>query len=704
MGRLSNLFAILRSPSADSNASASPTEQQKHNNCTNRRVFGRGVGNMKCVLIFDHLNDLIYSKCDKRFAHHVKKLARIQGLIPETETKDDEEKFLGLSSNVIMQLFSPIVTSQRIMSCQFGNSYSSVQCQDGTSMVFDEYLGYLFAMISTEDVEIMKRNLSTCIVLVQHVCGPDVAMLKRIPLRAELLTRMIDVWVLLRDSEQSFLVEAVEQLSVNPEITMATMKALQEACDRLKGATDFNRIHAAVFVENKFLSLYSSRGAQDLTPADILFLTLLTEVYQPVLSKSKTAEAKPLPPEEEEDEFFSPMDSPNNSRRNSGKDTSRPLLLRSPKSKVSLNTPLSGSNLALLLGSPPGFNPHVVHVAPISEKVALVLVLETGSTNISVGLWEACHALNSLQSLQLQKDLSGVKATTEILDGGVKKILEGLKKIRSLGPDYERCHRQLTANWDFLRKKYVELIKSQDLECVLRVESCGIKFMELLCEIFRLVCLDQAAVTHSADPAKSVAKAVRARLADFIGFLKVKAMRNFTLGSRATLSINKYLEEFPGLVHFLYIDRTNHRVTTPSLDFSSEETMSLTKRKIWAMVDFSRAHLVDGHISLMWKDTTFNYAYFLWFEDSSGAPMRPKVFPTAHLKNMPQPGIFCGDFYQSLIGACFPKIAPGKVQCFELFCVHLGLATSSCVLEHTRRLAATIWEVTGVHGNPADLL
>lgn len=35
------------------------------------------------------------------------------------------------------------------------------------------------------------------------------------------------------------------------------------------------------------------------------------------------------------------------------------------------------------------------------------------------------------------------------------------------------------------------------------------------------------------------------------------------------------------------------------------------------MVDFSRAHLVDGHISLMWKDTTFNYAYFLWFEDSS---------------------------------------------------------------------------------------
>ena len=35
------------------------------------------------------------------------------------------------------------------------------------------------------------------------------------------------------------------------------------------------------------------------------------------------------------------------------------------------------------------------------------------------------------------------------------------------------------------------------------------------------------------------------------------------------------------------------------------------------MVELSRAHLQDGHFALMWKDTTFNYAYFLWFEDAS---------------------------------------------------------------------------------------
>jgi len=53
---------------------------------------------------------------------------------------------------------------------------------------------------------------------------------------------------------------------------------------------------------------------------------------------------------------------------------------------------------------------------------------------------------------------------------------------------------------------------------------------------------------------------------------------------------------------------------------------------------------------------------------------------------------------------CFPKTSVCKVHCYELYCIHLGLATSSCVLEQSRRLAATIWEVTGIPTNPIDLL
>ncbi|KAJ8928402.1 hypothetical protein NQ314_019067 [Rhamnusium bicolor] len=167
-----------------------------------------------------------------------------------------------------------------------------------------------------------------------------------------------------------------------------------------------------------------------------------------------------------------------------------------------------------------------------------------------------------------------------------------------------------------------------------------------------------------------------------------------------SLTINKYLEEFPGLVHFVYVDRTTHRVTTPTLDFGTEESL-LYKKKIWFMINFARIHLQEGSSSLMWKDTTFNYAYFLWFEDNSGAPLKPAVIPNC---NLPLPGILCEDFYQKLKEICFPKMAPSKIRCYELFCMHLGLVTASCVLEQTRRLSATIWELRGHPSHAIDLL
>lgn len=82
-----------------------------------------------------------------------------------------------LSPNIIMQLFSPIVTSQHVMASQFGNSYTSMKFQDGTNMVFDEYIGYTFMYIASKEVELMRRTLGVCVSIVRHVCGPDIAML-----------------------------------------------------------------------------------------------------------------------------------------------------------------------------------------------------------------------------------------------------------------------------------------------------------------------------------------------------------------------------------------------------------------------------------------------------------------------------------------------------------------------------------------------
>lgn len=50
---------------------------------------------------------------------------------------------------------------------------------------------------------------------------------------------------------------------------------------------------------------------------------------------------------------------------------------------------------------------------------------------------------------------------------------------------------------------------------------------------------------------------VEGRLLEFGEFLLVKSQQNFTLGS--------YLEEFPGLVHFIHIDRSTGRLIAPNI-------------------------------------------------------------------------------------------------------------------------------------------
>lgn len=75
-----------------------------------------------------------------------------------------------------MQLFSPIVTSQQMMASQFGNSYTSINCEDGTNIVFDYSMGYTFIYISNDDIIFMKRSLGICVTIAGHVCGPDISL------------------------------------------------------------------------------------------------------------------------------------------------------------------------------------------------------------------------------------------------------------------------------------------------------------------------------------------------------------------------------------------------------------------------------------------------------------------------------------------------------------------------------------------------
>ncbi|XP_066603341.1 BLOC-3 complex member HPS1 isoform X2 [Prorops nasuta] len=658
---------------------------------------------MKGILIFDHLNDVLFTKCDKPFAQHIQKLAKLQGLI--TDYKNIENIDIKPSPNIIMQLFSPIVTSQYVMASQFGNTYTSMKCQDGTNMVFDDFMGYTFIYISMEDIEYMKRALGICVSIVRHVCGPDIALLKSSREKVNLVSSLINAWVKLQKYEQSILTEAVEQLSVNADLASSVLKVLRDASDSLKSQSDFNNVHVLILVRQKFLSLYSSKNAHDLCASDILLMVLLCWV---VNGKAKHEELDIQQSDSEEEDIVLPDNSL------SREDEAIPFggKLSNPTSEditnlfslCAINTNGLYSQL-FILGSDEGYTANAVHIHELWENINLVTIIEVTNFATSSGLYDSFYYSNIINGLQLQRDIDELRPAFDNLDISIKKTLDGIKKNRgSINNDVDMCQRRFQVKWEFIRKKYMDLLKSRDPESILQIESNTSSFTDTMKELFRLTCLDGNFLKLGIDVLNTTSRLVRQKLNDFSDFLKVKALKNFTLGSRTSLTINKYLEEFPGLVHFIYIDRTTHRLIAPTLDFTSPETLTLTRKKIWNMVAQSRKHLQEGHLSVMWKDTTFNYAYFLWFEDSSRSPLKCKVYLNHTMKNFPVPGILCGDYYRKMAETCFPKISLNKTRIYELYCVHLGLATSSCVLEHSRRLAATIWEVTGVLSNPADII
>ncbi|CAD7088595.1 unnamed protein product [Hermetia illucens] len=577
---------------------------------------------MDGIIIFDHLNDVVFKKLNAELLVKLRETALSQELI-SADDKTDEEV---IDNNVIIQLFSPITNSQRIMFCQFDNTYTSFQCENDLNFVFDEFLGYLFLKIGSKSLDLLRRDIAVSITIAKHICGPDLYVLKQKESKSCLMTDLLETWQRLYETNQGVLLEAIEQLMVNPDVKSVAQKTLEAATERLKQDPHSQRSHALLFVENKFLGIYSSRQAQKVSSADILFLSILCQTFQ---------------------------------------------------SKMNSNGISIQSNLLFLRGQTTTTHssciPHIVHTSMLDKGAVLMLLIEYGSLQVASGLHDTFHALQKVLNVQAQADLDNFKSSFENLETHVKQSLEALRKAKYNNQDIENCTKRFILKWENLKRKYAEFFKSSDKDSIVKIESNMPGFADELQELFRLTCLECAVLDH--------------------GFERVSEIS--TLAEEKLLEFSEFLSEFPGLVHFIHIDRSIGRIIAPDLP---TDTPLISREKVWSMVEFTRSYLTRGHMSLMWKDTTFNYSYFLWFEDQNGAPIKPKDLPNYNAPNSavrPQfePGILGGDYYQRLLETCFPKASLNKIKCFEVYCIHLGLVTATCALEHCRRLVATINDI-----------
>lgn len=592
---------------------------------------------MNGLIVFNSANDVVYQKLNEPLAQKIRSVATTQGLLQSGGSLD---------SNILLQIFSPIVGSQRIMQCQFDNAYSSLQCEQGFNLVFGELLGFTFLKIGQIPVELLGRQMGVAITLTRYCYGANLFAAQAGAMQQELLTQCLDCYeTLLWEEDQTYLLEAMPKLLINTELKRTVHLTLDATLEHLR-QLGLPRAHALLLVSNKLVAANSTRQALPLAAADLLFLSLMSRALQAPKSPSQRAVA---------------------------------VFLQGVSYDVNS-----------------GCVPSIVHISRLHGNQVLLQVIEYAHMPLTSCIYDSFFVLQKIVAVQHQGDSDALKPAFENLESFIVQALTALKrylKQRSETDDLENCTKKFAAKWENLRKMYTEYFKNFERELLVRIESNLPSFGEELKQIFTLACCDSSSV-HELDQLSDTAANVEAKLLEFAEFLAVKATRN--------ISIDAYLEDFPGLVHFMYVNRSRGQMLAPDL----RPNQLVPKTKLWSMVEIARNYLKKGQTTVMWKDKAFHYSYFLWFEDMSGGVLSTVVDLQHHFlstgaasgngsKSPTEPGALTMDYYHDLAELCFPKLSPAKVRVYELYCIHLGLVTATCAVEHARRLVATISDVVG---------
>ncbi|XP_041980121.1 Hermansky-Pudlak syndrome 1 protein homolog [Aricia agestis] len=590
---------------------------------------------MKAVLIFDNVNDLLFSKWDEEFLLRMKSFGgqEIDGNITDNYH--------------ISQLLSPIITSQRIMAAQFSNTYTSMQCKDNTTIVFDEWLDHVLMIICEEDLDDAHRELMDCKTLVQHVCGQNINLLHSVTYQDWLS-------VLLESRTKGDSIPGASGVIGESGATLAALNALKSASKEIKCGS-YQHYHLMLFVGDKMLALYSTRGCEDLMPPDLILLSI-----QCVAAQEYWTELRQL---EEEDKASSNVRLPWLSAENS----------------AIVNMCASGT------GSPCA--PHSLHLVELAPRIVFAMLVDMELREIGISAHLSSQILCNLRRLLLQRNMEMVPTTLDSLEQAIKKTTDALRKNKS---NSALCSR--------LTSRLLELRKAAaGGASPLSPDTAAAALHTALDAVLEQLKPDIPSPKLNLTELKT-------QLSPYLDFLKLKAERYFNLESGesdvgSSISLHKYVEEFPGLIHFVYVDRTTGRFLAPDM---ADCVDMLTPSTVRAVIRRSLAALRGGCGAAAWRRGALHVCALQWWE-RRGAPARSAHTPAA-ARALPPPGDIRGSFYRQLQELAFPNDSQG-VSLKELICIHLGLLPASTAVQQARRLAHSVYELAGE--NPAvanDLL
>uniref|UniRef100_UPI00358FF68D BLOC-3 complex member HPS1 n=1 Tax=Myxine glutinosa TaxID=7769 RepID=UPI00358FF68D len=322
--------------------------------------------------------------------------------------------------------------------------------------------------------------------------------------------------------------------------------------------------------------------------------------------------------------------------------------------------------------------PHNVYCYKVFEGIALLLLTRQSHSQFAISVHQLLNYFAHLE----ENLASGAVMTRAIKLGDIERKIEQLAHFGKLNS----VQKELKRSWKQLKKKLAKNISVEDRKDL--TQACK-HIQTLLCRTFQDMYLTGATCGHLDDVLQStVLIPVQNNLHDFKDFLLVKSTRNVTLVT--------YQEEFPGLAHFLYVDRAAGQLITPSLNTSVVSELadgplaSSIQNKVWWFVKTTGIFLARGCGTMTMKDDDCVFSYFLWFEDESGHKLFQPDLEELKAEDPPI-GVLVRDYYQHVMRR-YSKRAKVYVKCYELFAIHFATVPLKVVVEQCQNLAQKLWD------------
>uniref|UniRef100_A0A8C6UHK5 HPS1 biogenesis of lysosomal organelles complex 3 subunit 1 n=1 Tax=Neogobius melanostomus TaxID=47308 RepID=A0A8C6UHK5_9GOBI len=674
---------------------------------------------MKCLLIASESAEVLFHWTDPEFQQNVQQ---------QYGASQEDGHGLPAFEDSISTLFAPIIISCVAMVERLGDSYASFSTENNHIYVLHQFDECLYIAVNgdgEEDEDDLRRKIYVMKKMIEVLFG--MVTLSSTLLRKELrpqdteqrerlwkqLQGLLETYSHLRENDQSFLIEAVERL-IHPTLCEQCIEFLERRLVQQLNSSGERAgeevVHAFILVHTKLLAFYSSRNASTLVTSDLLTLIIMAQNMYP-----SSTDLEDTGPEDVEstsgsgpDVFYTPEPSPTEGDSDSSSGSSKlkkandipvfefvdPDVQMAEDSLQTLRVPppdpSTPQRVFLEVSNKEGLYPmmpHSMYCLPLWPGITLVLLTKVSNSAVAMSVYVFLEAFAKLEKrLRGQEGSAATRGQPTIHD--LRGKLD--KFIKALGPSDIQSAPLLNVWTEFKNRAFGRGGFTKDL-----IPWCK-NMKTQLCGVYRQCFLTDS---RSVDSPRHLSPGLQERaqtlvqekLMDWKDFLLVKSKRNITMVS--------YLEEFPGLIHFICVDRSTGQMIAPSLNITERNSSELgkgpvaqfIKGKVWELVNTTRRYLQKGYSTVTLRDGDFYFCYFLWFESETGFKLDAVDLPILPDDSTPI-GMLSWDYYRKLQRFYSKNHQGDVVRCFELLTIHLGIIPSEIILQHCRQLASKLWE------------